>query len=213
MLTWAIIAVAASGGGHATTAACPPSGARTLLQGASVRVYRTKKDEVRACSTGGKDAQLANAFDERTFLPPAMSTAGGRVGYGLYYNDVDDQSATTVEVIDVRAGKTRKPRSYAASSFYDPARVARTSLLSSGTIVWSSCASNAPPSTSPFKASRCPREPGDGTHPVAEVRVGYANGRSRTLDASDAIDPRSIRVHNSRVLWTHGSTTRSFRLR
>lgn len=212
MLSWAIILVAATGAGHATAVACPVTGGRTLLQSASVRVYRTKNDEVRACRKGGRNVLLANANDELAFLPPAMAINGDRVAYGQYFNDIDDLSATTVNVEDLRQGQARRARSHPATSFYERARVVRTSLQTNGTVVWSACASDAPPAIAPFKARRCPTGPGDGTHAVAQIRVGYANGRTRTLDSSNVIDPRSIRVRDGRISWKRGSGTRSFRL-
>lgn len=211
MLSWTIILAAASGTGHATAVECSAAG-RTVLQTARIRVYRTKSDEVRACRTGGRKVVLANGYDELVFLPPALAINGDRVAYGQYFNDIDDLSATTVQVEDLRPGQTRRAQWHRATSFYQTARVVRTSLQSDGTVVWSSCASNAPPATAPFKASRCPTGPGDGTHAVGEIRIGYANGRTRTLDSSNAIDPRSIRVRNGRISWKRGSDTRSFRL-
>lgn len=208
-----LVVAAASSAGHTNGVTCSATEGQTVLQAARVRVYQRKNSEVRACLGGGRNVELANAFDELTFRPPAMSISNDRIAYGHYYNDVDDLSATTVRVADLRRGRSTKLRSYAASKSYDPARVVRTSLQSNGTIVWSVCASDAPPSIRPFNANRCPTGPGDGTDPVAEIRVGYPDGRVRTLDASNAIDPRSVQVRRQQVSWMRGSTTRSARLR
>jgi hypothetical protein len=134
----------------------------------------------------------------RAYSEPKV--AGGTFGAGSLPPDVNGD-VSDLSGHDRGSGRPAPRRGVPAIPLVLSQRLLQPSACCQdrGEVEWqSSCASNAPPSTIPFKAIRCPESAGDGTHPVAEIRLGYTNGRTRTLDASNTIDPRSLAVRKGR---------------
>ena len=121
-----------------------------------------------------------------------MIVTGELSAYALQRCGVDT-GATLVIVRRLSDGK--QLRSFAATSTGLPEgfqSVRSLALKSDGAVAWIGLVSSVV-----------------GRRRVIEVHKADANRAAVTLDSGPAVDPGSLRLHGSRLSWTHGTATRS----
>lgn len=191
-------AVPSSPAPRSSPAQCGPPSAHTLAASHLARVYALSGG-VYGCSLGGhRSFRLGNeARSIREGRVGPLAVAGRDVAYGLTRYGVDTLSATVI-VERLSDGKqlhnssaTTKPL---GPEFFQS--IESIVVRSDGAVAW---VANA--------GSIISGRP-------AEVEVTRADSRGQLLlDTGAGIDPRSLRLHNSTVIWRHGSATRSATLR
>jgi hypothetical protein len=188
------VGASAAGDGGSAGVLCGPSGARTLAAGSHARVY-VSHGVVTGCARwpgGGRSERLGvtTSCIGADRVGPVV-VAGTLAAFASERCGVDTGN-TLVVVRNLRTGK-RLSASDAASAPGPESFTSVDSLVarSDGAVAWIAAASSI------------------GNHMTKiEVRRVDAHG-PRLLDSGSAIVRGSLRLHRSRLTWTHGRQLRS----
>lgn len=173
--------------------ACGPSTARTLVANAQARVYQSG-GWIYGCARGASQRyRLGNAQScIRTGLAGPVGLVGVLAGYGLETCGVD---TGTSEVVVQRLSDGRKLKTLAAfTGSVGPEshqQVRSIALRADGAVAWIAQASSI------VRHSQ-----------ATEVHRADRRGQA-TLDSGTAIGATSLRLHESKLTWRHGTVTRS----
>lgn len=182
-----------SGSAAPASAACGPTGARTLAFSSVARVY-VSAGNVYGCSTHARTSYLlgSNGNCNSAAKVGLVIVTRELSAYALQRCGVD--TGTTLVIVR-RLSDGKQLRSFAATSTGLPEgfqSVRSLAVKSDGAVAWIGFVSSVV-----------------GNRRVIEVHKADANRPAVTLDSGPAIGPASLRLHSSRLSWRHGTATRS----
>lgn len=217
--TAAILTVPPIGQADARQATCGPSTAKTIVANDRIRVYkeaapRGEDGDIEACLEGTQvhrvlETQVDTTY---TFRPPALQLRGPMIGTATDFCDQETGCETLVTITDF--SKTLSERTDVInSSAGKPRRLVKVGSLRfrpNGSMAWIACTENDPEVFSASRQPNCVRPGPRGRKWVMRKRVGAST--AEVLDTGDRIDPSSLRLSGSRLVWKEAGRRKSRRL-
>ena len=192
---------------------CLPHGTKVVAQGREGRAYDANGDLYGCLYSNRKPILLAQDGHSAWFPPPAVAWAGPLVAYAVTDFLEPTGEHTTVRIEDLSTSGSDEPTTTVrALRIRSDAKVGSLRVRRNGGIAWIQC-----PPRGGYSVDRGYGDPRPNcTRPGRSVNTVYKHdsddpdpqGRVR-LDRGRKIDPRSLKLHGSRLTWREGKKRRS----